>query len=167
LIRASLSDGAAWASALAVIVGVTAGVLASSIIAGCASTGPSVGEPVMFVEPTERTVAADWDDVDAAVSVAIARNETAIVRRTEAPPDRIEFEMITARDYPVRLIVTRDAEGAAGSTGSEDDQSPRITVRAAVGRFGDLERQRRIVDDVIQRLEELRGVDFAPIGAAR
>lgn len=99
-------------------------------------------------------VRADWDDLDAALELAVRKVEAAVVVRRDPAPGRAEFEIVTATDEPG--ILTATAGEAPG---------PRpipIRLEARVGRFGDRDREGRVLQAWRARLEQLAGVDWAP-----
>jgi hypothetical protein len=96
-------------------------------------------------------VIADWNDVDAAVEVAVKKAEVAL----DGPPRRSQGRTV----YPLRTV--RDEPGELTVERSEGDL---ITVSAKLGRFGeDKDREARLVGAVTRRLKDLRGVEHAPI----
>lgn len=69
------------------------------------------------------------------------------------PVERLYY-LQTLRDEPATLTARFD--GSVSGTG-------RITLTASVGRAGDAAREQALLENVARRLEQLRGVDFAPI----
>lgn len=126
-----------------------------------ACSGPSAGlaPATDATSPGATTVRGDWDDVDAAVQVAITRAEMAILRRTAEPadqpdPDRIQFELLTMMNDRAVLTATREA-------GAGESLIP-IHLEARVGHFGDPAREQVLLRAMADRLEQLAGVDYAP-----
>ncbi len=75
------------------------------------------------------------------------------------------FQLVTVGDEPARLVaMTRGSAqtpaakswGAAGGAGA-------IELSASVGRFGDTDRERKLLRAVRRRLEQLSGVDSSPL----
>lgn len=118
----------------------------------------------MFTGPTRGAVVADWNDIDAAVDVACGKCEMARVRAVESASDgweRREIEIITAGDEPVLLTAKRHARAQVDD---ERNMPPeRIELEVLVGRFGDAAKERQFMGWVTRRLEQLAGVDTAPI----
>jgi hypothetical protein len=101
-------------------------------------------------EGQEVTVKGDWNDVTASVYAAIRDQEVALLSEKRTA-DRVTYELLTARDEPVRLVATRTA-----------DQDS-ITLRSRFGHFGDPARERRFTERIASRLRDLAGVDYRPI----
>lgn len=111
---------------------------------GCASLEPAG-------PPGPRTVLADWDDVDAAVEVAVKSAEVALDGPPRRSRSRMVYSLRTVSDEPGELVVER----AGGEV---------LTVSATIGRFGgDKEREARLVGAVVRRLKQLRGKEWAPV----
>lgn len=146
--------GSSIRRALSVVVA-AAGVMVG--LAACASSArPAVATDA--ASPGTMTIRADWNDVDAAVEIAITRAEMAILRRTAEPadqPEQIRFELLTMMDERGVLTVTRDA-------GAGDAMIP-IHLEARVGHFGDPAREQVLLRAMADRLEQLAGVDYAPL----
>ncbi|MDX2131149.1 MAG: hypothetical protein SFY69_03740 [Planctomycetota bacterium] len=126
----------------------------------------------MYAETTPSTgwqerARGDWNDLDAAIEAALGPNELARVGAwspsqapsyfVHAPRDTEErertVELVTAGAETVIIRATRAAAGDPGAI--------ELTVR--VGRFGDEGRERAIARDIVARLEQLAGVDVAPL----
>lgn len=108
---------------------------------------------------SESSLSADWDDVDAAVGVAVGAAEAAVTgARTNGPDERVYY-LRTVADEPGILVVSRSPEpaGAAGSAPSN------ITLRTSIGRFGNPDRERRLLEAVARRLTDLRGRQYSPL----
>jgi hypothetical protein len=119
---------------------------------GCAATPPSKGLTTIH---TSREVVADWNDVDAAVEVALHQVQMAM-DHTEASSDELEkrFPLWTVTDEPATLTIRREAIG---------QESQRLTLEASVGRFGDPARESRLIHAVRHRLKSLAGKTHAPV----
>lgn len=93
----------------------------------------------------------DWDDIDAAVDVGMSAAEVARVDARTSPDGRTRtYELRTSTDEPAWLIARREEDG-------------RVGLGARVGRFGDPEREQKLVRGVAERLKSLHGVDWAPV----
>jgi len=118
---------------------------------------------------TVRTV-ADWDDVEPAIGVALGRTELVKVRIERPTPDRIEVRLRSSKDEPGLLVVTREAavaatidDRAAEPAADRIAESVPMTLTCTVGRFGDPAREQQLLAYVVERLEQLKGVEFSPV----
>jgi hypothetical protein len=92
----------------------------------------------------------DWDDVDAAVDAGVSAAEVAKVDVRSSPDlSTRTYQLRTITDEPAWLIAQRAGTG-------------RVSLGARVGRFGDPERESRLLRAVSERLNALYGVDWAP-----
>lgn len=136
--------------------------IASSLF-GCssASSGPS------FYSRAERVLATgDWNDVAAAVDAGARAAEMAVVNSSTSEDGRTRtFALVTATDEPARLTATTKSSEAAtrGKPWGAAAGAGPIELSASVGRFGDADRERKLLRAVRQRLERLSGVDSAPL----
>jgi hypothetical protein len=80
--------------------------------------------------------------------VGVGAIEAAILK-TDASDDEFRFELVTIRSEPGLLTVRRAGPNA-------------VTAEASVGRFGDPDRERRLVQAFTTRLRQLHAVDYAP-----
>ncbi len=143
------------------------GTLAASLAGGC--SGPSTGNGLMATRGETAMVIADWNDVDAAVLHGVQISEMGIVETLPAEADRRVFRLRTIGDEPAVLIVsrstgaraTRGVEGVGATTGLGGPEG--IKLEARVGRFGNREKEQRLVNAVRARLGRLSGVDYAPL----
>jgi hypothetical protein len=130
-------------------------------------------------------VEADWNDIDAAVAVAVGRVEMAVVsanpRRSPFPEadgaTSRTFELKTVRDEPAWLLITRgdttpgaDPRHRAMMDALDTAPAPStppapemLVMRARVGRFGHAERELALLRAVAHRLEQLKGVETFPV----
>lgn len=93
----------------------------------------------------------DWDDIDAAVDVGMSAAEAARVDARTSPDGRTRtYELRTSTDEPAWLVARREEDG-------------RVGLGARVGRFGDPQREEKLVRGVAERLKSLHGVDWAPV----
>lgn len=108
---------------------------------------------------------ADWDDVEAAAWAATMRNEMTIAN-VERPDDVTQvIEIVSARDQVGYLTARRDPPPAGTPRGSDLARGEGVKIRLefTLGRFGDPAREWTVLTDVVDRLEQLRGVGAAPI----
>lgn len=111
---------------------------------GCAALEPAG-------PPGPRKVLADWNDVDAAVEVAVKKAEVALDGPARREARRVVYRIRTVSDEPGELVVER----------SDGDV---LTVSASIGRFGEgKEQEARLVGAVVRRLKQLRGVEHAAV----
>jgi hypothetical protein len=103
-------------------------------------------------EGSELVLQGDWDDVDAAVRTGASHAEMAVVEGV-AEPDRREFQLRSISGETGKMIATRLSPG----------EPSRIRLVARLGHFGNPEAERRLLGFVAKRLEQLRGVDWAPL----
>lgn len=110
--------------------------------------------------PTQITVVADWNDVYAAAQIAAGKNETAITSHSETPTEQV-MELRTVTADSGRLTARRDTPAPA--FGAPDPAPIPIHLTCTVGLFGDAQRQGAILEWTRRRLEQLKGVDWAPV----
>lgn len=119
---------------------------------GC-QAGP--GGPA-YVEGSSTIVTGDWDDVEAAVLVAVPRHELAVVS-AHAPDDQTrQWVLVDMRDRQGLLTVQRKSLSAAGDWGP----SP-LTITCRIGPWGDSEQERALIRTLQDRLMQLDGKDVA------
>jgi hypothetical protein len=123
--------------------------------AGCSRGGArAIPEPLPHAAAAQSL--ADWDDVRASVGAALGGSELVLVRLDAPEPDRLVYTLRTSRDEPASLTVQRlDPPGAPDPV--------RLALTCSVGRFGDAAREREFLLLVAERLEQLKGVEVAPI----
>lgn len=130
---------------------------------GCSSSGGGGS----FLAPAERSLATgDWDDVRAAVEAGARAAEMAVVSSNESTDGRTKtYQLVTVTDEPARVVAhVRGGAGMSGGKawGAAGGAGP-IEISASVGRFGDVQRERKLLKAIRQRLEQLSGVDSAPL----
>jgi hypothetical protein len=101
----------------------------------------------------------DWNDVNASAQTAMSKNEAAILTWNQTPTEQV-FEFKTIRDERGRLVARRD--DPAPELGRDAGPIP-IRLSCTVGLFGNSSVERSILRAAKQRLEQLSGVDWAPI----
>lgn len=129
------------------------GILTLLQIAAC--SGPTARHTAP-ASPGPIQVSGDWDDVRPAVTAALGKTELVLVTLDTPEPDRLEYTLRSSRDEPATLTIQRlDPEGAPDPV--------RITMACSVGRFGDPSREGEFLALIADRLEQLKGVEVAPI----
>jgi len=141
--------------------GAVIGTLVCSLVqAGCSSSPFDSG----WSTGSKATAIADWNDVDAAVSVASGKLSFSL-ESSETPDESTRrYRLLTVNDEPVDLEIVRGIGGAASASGSSKSFGPTtMTIQCRVGRFGDERKEEQFINAIRQRLGDLTGVDFAPI----
>lgn len=92
----------------------------------------------------------DWDDTDASVSVGVEAIEAALTSVHQPAPGRREYRLKRVNGE-VGLLVIERGEGDV------------LNLTASIGPLGDPERERKLVQAVRRRLDQLHGVEFAPV----
>lgn len=101
-------------------------------------------------------VRGDWSDISAAMDAVAERHALGILERV-GDASAARFELVDIRGRPVAVVVSREAIADSGS----------FTVEIHAGRFGDADLERKIARDLAHRLDQLFGVDVAPIDWSR
>ncbi len=111
-------------------------------------------------------VMADWDDLEAAVEVAMGANQLALLHRHDLGPMHREYHMVNVLDAPV-VVTARalDAESTEGGGDAVHGQSIVIELTCRYGWSGDPGRESTIIRAVVRRLRQLHGRDYAPLHA--
>jgi len=145
---------------------------------GCAGRPAALGDHAATDGHAEAVAAlrADWDDLDAALEIALTACELGVLART---PQLVEIERTDrfgAEPYPDRVetarrwrLVTRD--GRRGELRAvrpvEDAQAGErgnaIELAARIGPFGTPTEERCLLDTMTARLEDLRGPGARPV----
>lgn len=112
-----------------------------------------------------RQVVADWDDVWTACWAAGPRVEMTVAHGEHLDATTQIVELLSARDEVCVLTARRDPvpEGTARGSDLERGEGVTITLEFQLGRFGDPAREWAFLTDLVDRLEDLRGVGAAPI----
>lgn len=95
---------------------------------------------------------ADWSDITAAMDAVVDRHMLGILQQ-DAGPVEARFELLDVRGRPIWVVVSRVAE----------DESGEVQIAIRAGRFGDPALESIIARDLAHRLDQLSGVEFAPI----
>lgn len=106
---------------------------------------------------TSARVLGDWDDLPASVRTAMIAVDAVVISQADAAPEAgapaaMSFQLVTTRGE----FMTVDAVHLEG-------EGQFIELHACLGRFGDPERESRLLRGVAQRLAELAGPGAAPI----
>jgi len=132
-----------------------AGALAA---AACTSSSRSPAPPAFSTRDGVPilSIAADWDDADAAVLASVEKIE-AIVTRTNVRSE-------TEREYLLRRTTGERGQLTLrrADPGNLGDLAP-ITMTCTLGGAGDPAREQKLMAAVAARLEQLKGVDYAPV----
>ncbi len=132
------------------LAGAAAIALAGSGALGLASCASEAVAPPSTIS-ISRLGDGDWDDIDAAVDAGMSAAEVARVDASTSPDGRTRtYELRASTDEPAWLVARREEDG-------------RVGLGARVGRFGDPEREQKLVRGVAERLKTLHGVDWAPV----
>lgn len=129
--------------------------VSGAVLPGC--SGPNRG-PARFSDGSVVVALGDWNDVDAAVDVGVGKGECAVTGQTDDADGRArtyEVVTVTGESGWVRASADQDAADVMGP-------EP-IELRAQLGLFGDQARERRLLAGVKRRLQQLAGVETAPI----
>jgi hypothetical protein len=123
---------------------------------GCAGPAAARRLPVQHgPEGSTITIAADWDDVQAAAQTGASKSEMSILSR-EVTESKAEFRIQTLGGEMGLLTVT------PVETPSPDRPGP-IALTARVGLFRNQEAEQRLLSEVAARLKQLAGIRTAPI----
>jgi len=127
----------------------------SALLLGCGSTASEGARFIgpNFGSPRTASIVADWNDVDAAVEVGVPRAEMAVIFDETPSPDERVFSVKDIADERGTLRIWR----------TSGDATPEIKLEARVGLFGEPEKERKLLECVCARLEELKGVEWAPV----
>lgn len=145
---------------LAVGLGAGLAVWFAGLAGGCAAEEGERARPssarVDTAAAGQRALArGEWGDLDAAVRFAASRHQMAVVSITDEGSDRREYELQTIREEDVIVVITTRGRPAADPRDSVD-----VRIWAAIGRFGDPEREQALVTTIRDRLQDLVGVDY-------
>jgi hypothetical protein len=100
---------------------------------------------------------ADWDDVDAALDLALSKAELAVLNTTSSD-DRRTWTLVAMSNAQGVVTATRSVTGGRDPRGCE-----RLRVEAMVDGPGGNTRAATLMDHLAARLEKLAGVDWAPV----
>ncbi|MEM7622713.1 MAG: hypothetical protein AAF235_05865 [Planctomycetota bacterium] len=148
------------------------------VVAGCSSSAVFRPSPaVVTTSPATLTVEGDWADVNAALDVALTRCFAAVLTRgdyAEQLPVPGEARKLTAIDFvhderAARSVVIELAllRGDAGRLTIErlgDGADPvQISLVCEIKGSDTITKEACLVESIASRLEQLRGVDTAPL----
>lgn len=107
----------------------------------------------------------DWNDVEAAALAGVDQAEATVrsVDRSRESDGVLIFDLLTVRDRSGELTVERISEGRTVHGVEHESARLRLTGRIGSGPLREPDTERRIIDRVARRLEQLRGVEFAPL----
>ncbi|GEM_PF-1852555 len=134
-------------------------IIAAALIAlapACSAVhSPKSTTPAVITGPSTLTIIADWNDIDAASRFAVVSIHAVVTSSIDESNLR---QRITLRQFDGEsgsLLAERTNPGISESTS--------IQLTANLGRFGDPPDERKFLIALANRLEQLRGVDFAPL----
>ena len=131
---------------------------------GCGGLPPEIPEDAALRERPSMVV-ADWDDVEAAAWAAGPRVEMTFMHGEERDRWTRVVQMVSSNDEVGVLTARRDPVPEGTPRGSDLDRGESVPIRLefTLGRFGDPEREWAFLTDVVDRMEQLRGVYSAPL----
>lgn len=125
--------------------------IAALSLSGCADVPVA---PDRLAAPAQANRSSgDRDDIEVSVDAALGRAHVAPVAMTRQSDGSLLWELRTPRDEPGTLQVWQ-------TPGTEEGAPVDVRIECRVGRFGDPDKERLIIDSVAQRLEQLRGRDY-------
>lgn len=136
--------------------------LLSGVQAGCVGPDPMSGVRADLISPAKdggqmTELWADWDDIDAALSVGLERSELTTMLTTTSD-ERRTWELLSMPGGSGMLTAERLLEKGRDAKGSE---RIRLTARVS-GSQGDVF-ARRLLAGMRARLLQLAGVSYAPV----
>lgn len=133
-----------WRDVAALVAAAVVGV----VLAGCGGAHfPKRGAESLG---SARSVAGDFDDVDAAVDVACSVCELAVVTKSSDEDGTRRFEMVTVTDEPAWATARESSDGV-------------VEMRVRIRDVGDAAWEDQFLDAVQKRLWQLKGVTSAPV----
>lgn len=133
------------------------GVCLVLALAGCVRSGApgTMGIVAASVKPPKATE-GPYRDLDAAVRFAAAREDMAILEADASDPAAWRYTLVTTRDENVALTINLppdpDPAGPVSPT----------SIDARIGFQGSPEREKRLVEEIEGRLEQLQKTGIAP-----
>lgn len=121
-----------------------------TILAGCASSGGPKALTAQEWGDNPRIVEGDFDDVDAVVAGILPRHKLVAFERSSDSQTKRVFEL-------------RGLDDSRGSLIFEKLQSAQIRVSCSISRFGDPQREQRMLRSLAHRFRQLRGDVAVPI----
>lgn len=115
---------------------------------------PPVGGISLLPDASERVMIGDWDDVPVAVRYGLGQLGMASLRHGLAEDGAMVWSIRTAGDEPGIVKVWQDGQTSDGFT--------KIHMRATIGRFGDVAREKKLLRAISRRIRQLKGVEVAP-----
>lgn len=130
-------------------VSIIFGISAISAAACTSSNRPAGGVGGEPGDGVTNRITAIPRDLDPAVRYAASRHDMAVEHITTGADNTRTYELITIRNEPVLVEARSDAWPA------DDRAATSMTIEARVGRFGDADRERALVREIIARLRQL------------
>lgn len=133
---------------------------------GCGGAGPALPSWRISGDGPARTVVADWDDVDAALDVAISDAEVAILGRQllEGPDGpRLEYRLRSIAEGAGTLVVRPLEPLPAAPADGSAPPSLRLSLEARFDGRSDAGRAERLVQSLAARLAVLAGVEWKEV----
>lgn len=134
-------------------------------LAGCAANLPPKVPAAAASRARPTQVVADWDDVVAAAWAAAPRVELTIANTERPDPNTQVIELVSARDQVGFLTARRDPipDGTPAGSDLERGEGVSIFLEFTLGRFGDPAVEWAFLTDLVDRMEQLKGVNAAPL----
>lgn len=135
-----------------------------STLVGCSS--PYGGERTLVApknpdEPLLGTATGDWNDVEASVEVSLMKTELALLSTTPSVLPSglksLKFDLLATDDSIVTLWARQLTAGAG------EMESGQIQLETFTRPRRDVQREMRLMEAVIKRLNTLAGVEWAPL----
>jgi hypothetical protein len=137
-------------------------IVVAGLLSACADVGslPPPGEPTVASGGSTRRVTADWDDVHAAVDLAVSQSQAAMLgQRDRGGADRCTvYDLLTIRDDTGILEICREREGPPVT-----DRPEPLVITARIGAAGDANYEKMLLDYLEKRLTQLIGDKAAPV----
>jgi len=125
--------------------------ICSLLLVGCATTS-APDSPFRADAPTSQH-AGDWNDVDSAVIWGVNNAEWVIHRQWDVDAQTRLYELRNSEGVSAHLRLHRPPANAI-------DQ---LEITATVGPIGDAAAERELISVVARRLNQLHGVEVAPL----
>lgn len=130
-------------------------LILAALLTGCAPARPVAPDPAMG--PATLEIYAEWRHIEPSMQIAVRRAEMAITDRQTAPATK-RFELQSVRDESGWLVVTPLVDEPF----PHDEPIP-MRVETSIGLFGNPSAERRLLRALTDRLDQLRGREWAPV----